>query len=216
MIRKGILAILMIVMLTGCGLMDKQTATKTTAVLNDQGETTQVIVEDQVVGDKYTNYTIAVPQVATAAASVSIKKIEVIASTLESEDGESGETTAYKKAMGVLAISNVKNEVPDAIRAIHYGKDSHDNIDTALGVVGGVATTGIFTYGAVEGVKALTSNIGGDVSFGDGAVLDESFNKESLENHSTTGRGNPIATVDKPLDRSTTEIEKTEELPEDI
>lgn len=182
-----IIAVLLTLGLTlgGCGLTDSQIGTTTTTIYDSEGKVIQKVEEDLAVGDKYTSYSNAVVGVGVAIKEGIKSKVEAIMKATEGKVGEDPVASAYKQAMGVMAISSIEDTTPEAIRSIHYGDDGYSVMGKGVDTIPSVITGALGWKGIDATEKVLTTGFkeAGDdtaLTMGDGNTA-EGFNKSEVD-----------------------------------
>lgn len=104
----------------------------------------------------------------------------------------SDEGKAWASAFKTLAVAYGDNFKPSEF-TLKKPTSGMDVLDNGIGVLGKVATVGIYGYSAVEVTKAVVDGNKGTTTFNGDATVDGSFNDTVTETHATTGKGNPTA-----------------------
>ena len=206
MFKTFLVATLSMFLLTGClaGLTDQQTGNTVTTVYDSQGKVISTTNQEKAVGDKYTGYSDAAIQVSRSSAQSVVARVSAVAQAMAPIPGEDPIASAYRQAMGMMALSNINDITPEAIQSLHYGKDGYDVGSDLVGVIPGV-TTGVIAFKGLDVVSdVMTSALreSGDsttVSAGDGNTI-QGFNKEEVdaEIHATAIGENSNPSVNQP------------------
>lgn len=193
-------------LLTGClaGLTDQQTGTKTTRIYDSTGMVVSVVDEEEAIGDKYTEYGDTVENVAKATTTATTAQVAAISNAMAPVVGEDPVASAYKTAMGFMALSQVKDNTVDAIKSIHYGKDGYTVTSEIVSIVPGLAFAAVGWKAVDATADVLTTALKevGDttsIEMGDGNTVD-GFNKSEVDSevHATALAEDSTATVTDP------------------
>lgn len=188
---KGLIIGAIVLMLGGCGVMDKSEV-KTVRSPDGTITTTRTNVNNS----DFTDYSEASQEHSMSEQ----RRISDMAEALMGQDlckDCSPEGKAYAQSFKAVMLGYGTNFRPSTFN-LDKPKTMHDTIGKVVDGTVGILRTGVVAYGAVELGKAIMQGAGDDtdITMGDGGAVDGSFNTKISENHATTGSGNPTATQD--------------------
>lgn len=188
-------------MLGGCAEQMTTKGTRTTVRMAADGVTpVSAITEEAAVGDVATETNITVREVARSSAEVVKARADAIAKATAPGAKDSGEVAAWKGAFGALAVAMIDDKTAQNIAAVPKHTTGFDVLNNAVGVVGGVANTGIIGMTVSKVVDKVmdgagdkvTNNINGD---GNSQTVETAKTNINNENTSTTSGDESPATA---------------------
>jgi hypothetical protein len=164
MTKKMLMAVVVLVSLTGCVFTGVSTGSRKTTFYDQEGRATHTVDDAKAVGDPNTEMYEAISEVSRQTAANIKARADAIKDVTQEAATDSEQTAAWKAAFRALAIAQIDDTTARNIAAVPKAKTGYDVADSAVGAVKDIATVGLPVYGAVKAVKYLAQQAGDSTS----------------------------------------------------
>ena len=216
-ILQAIVLCMAVTSLIGCAgqLTGAKTGTRTTTY--DASGKAVAVSEEVAIGDPTTEQFSAIREVARSSADMVSSRAKAISEATAVKPGDSTDAAAWKSAFGALAIATIDDNTARNIAAVPKATTGYDVAMSAIGVVGNVATTGVYGYAATKIIDKVVDGAGDRVinnNNGDGNSNNVETAKTNITSTTTTtstGDESPATATSTPTTAGASTSGMTEE-----